>query len=996
MGTLLIIFNYEDGNFNNGFNQLLIQFYLIGSDGQQDLGLFRTQLPLAPDIPQLYQDWQQGYRGLMRVKQRGFKPIQWTHVSVQEVNNSLDRLYDRFNRWLDSPEFKPAKKSLETTLQTHFQENVLLVIHADNLRGSNAKGALYQLPWRKWDVLRGTENLALVFGAYNLSPSLITSAQNATANIIRTVRIVCIIGDKGGETGLGTQKDIQLIDDLPGAKVDFFIEPKRIDFNRFWDEPLDILFFSGHSWSKQGKDSGLLSINPDDSLDLAEIKKTLKAAKGQGLKIAIFNSCDGLGLAEVLKGIGIPVVVFWSEPVADIVAQRFLEYFLKAFTRGKTLPASIQEARDKLHELDVIDKRFPGVSDLLCISGNPGDLLQLTWSQLGGLPPNPYRGLKSFSEEDKQLFFGRKAFTKKLISAIKEKSLVAIIGPSGSGKSSIVFAGLVPKLKAGIPSLGKVRIASFRPGEDPFMSMAIALAQISDITPEQENNLDILSKADQQRYVKLNLANELGHNPDSFYRAITTIIQQEPGTHLVIIADQFEELYTTCPKEKRFLFLDSLVEVVNRATNFRLVITLRADFCGLALLYQPFGELIQRHRAEFLTQMNHEELKEAIVKPANLMQVSFEGGLVKRLVEAVESSTGKLPLLEFALAKLWEKQQDLKLTHQAYEAIGGVNEALSLYAETKYAGLSEQDRRRLRRILLRLVSWEEGLEVTRRIARRGEINPEDWELVVRLAEDRLFVTDYNDALRTETVEIIHESLINNWATLKQLIEENKDFLHWKKQLQADVSQWQSRNQHSDYLVKGRRLIDAEEMLQGRWQDLSRDERKYIKACRQFDRKKRNTRKVLFSAIVSAIVIFLISIMGFSWQLISIGINESIQVTAESATLNFVSGRQLEAIVGVLDAGFRLKKTFVPITIDTELQVLAALKNTIGQTSRVMEKNQLIKHKYEANEVAFSPDSKFIASASGDGKIILWESSGKCSAVSGTITVVQKSWLVKRI
>ena len=218
-------------------------------------------------------------------------------------------------------------------------------------------------------------------------------------------------------------------------------------------------------------------------MNLEEVRNTFREAIKKGLKIALFNSCDGLGLAQQLSDLNLPLIIVWREPVPDKIAQRFLEYFLSSYARGKSLYNSVRDARIKLVELTPNsdkDKKLPGINWLPIICHNSLDIPP-NWEDLGGLSgkliDSPYRGLSAFSESDKDFFFGRDNFIRDLIQAVNTKPLIPVIGTSGSGKSSVVFAGLVPQLR-NIPG---VEIVSFRPGQNPFDSLAVALSCYSPI-----------------------------------------------------------------------------------------------------------------------------------------------------------------------------------------------------------------------------------------------------------------------------------------------------------------------------------------------------------------------------------------------------------------------------------------------------------------------------------------------------------------------------------
>lgn len=271
--------------------------------------------------------------------------------------------------------------------------------------------------------------------------------------IFRRVRITSIFGDT---TGINLTTDKELIAKLQkrGAELITLNQPQRQDFIKLWDEPCDILFYSGHSESDINGSVGLLKINNKDNLNLNEIRNTFREAIKKGLQLAVFNSCDGLGLAKHLADLHLPYIIVWREPVPDKFAQTFLEYFLRSYAEGKSLFTSMQNARDKFIEFVVNadqSKEIPSGLKWLPIICKSTSKAPPTWKDLGGLtgklPNCPYQGLSTFTEENKDFFFGRDSVVADLVEAVSDKPLVPVIGVSGSGKSSVVLAGLVPQLR---------------------------------------------------------------------------------------------------------------------------------------------------------------------------------------------------------------------------------------------------------------------------------------------------------------------------------------------------------------------------------------------------------------------------------------------------------------------------------------------------------------------------------------------------------------------
>ena len=472
------------------------------------------------------------------------------------------------------------------------------------------------------------------------------------------------------------------------------------------------------------------------------------------------------------------------------------------------------------------------------------------------IPPCPYRGLFAFREQDAKFFFGRETFTQQLVQAVQRQSLVAVIGASGSGKSSVVFAALIPHLRSEEGWL----IEAFRPGDRPFRNLAARLVPLLETEMSETDQLvevNKQAKALQQR--------DLGLED-----VVRRILEKKSGSRLLLIADQFEELYTLCQdNSERQIFLDQLLDAVNQTENFTLVLTLRADFCGYALSYRPFADALQ-DAVQTIGPMNQGELQEAIEKPAQLLGVRIESGLTERILKAVEKEPGNLPLLEFALTLLWAKQQNAQLTHQAYEEIGGVEKALAEYAEEQYGSLSEEDKQRAQRAFIQLVRPGAGTEDTRRLATRDEVGEDNWDLMTRLASARLVVTNKSEKTgekeetNQETVEIIHEALIREWETLQDWMKVNREFRTWQERLKVRMREWERSCRDEGALLRGVSLAEAEDWFAKHQANLSQAEQNFIQTS-QTARKKRQRNTQLTLVSIFSIVISLASVASFGWQ-----------------------------------------------------------------------------------------------------------------------------------
>ena len=318
-------------------------------------------------------------------------------------------------------------------------------------------------------------------------------------------------------------------------------------------------------------------------------------------------------------------------------------------------------------------------------------------ANLTTIPPCPYRGLFAFREEDADLFFGRDKFTEELVTAVIKKLLVTVIGRSGSGKSSVIFAGLIPKLS----QQGRWLFANFRPENRPLYNLSSQLNKL--LIPQWET----ISQNDQRREI-IKLADDLRHDTNVLQYVIGDILsKQQSHCRLRLVIDQFEELYTISPEEERQPFLNQLLKTIRvfsakQTIDFGVVLTLRDDFLGHAL-DSSLGEALQEFKPEFLSAMTREQLQEAIEKPAVKQGVIIEDCLTERILDAVVGEPGILPCMEFALTQLWERlkssnteNNQFLLNHRSYIEIGGVEKALANHADRVFKELDDHKQQQVK------------------------------------------------------------------------------------------------------------------------------------------------------------------------------------------------------------------------------------------------------------------------------------------------------------
>jgi hypothetical protein len=428
----------------------------------------------------------------------------------------------------------------------------------------------------------------------------------------------------------------------------------------------------------------------------------------------------------------------------------------------------------------------------------------------------PYQGLARFDEAQAPFFFGREADTQHLVEHLRTQQFLAVVGPSGSGKSSIIRAGVLPQLRQGtLPGSAGWTYLVCTPGAHPIDALAVALAGVT-----QQENLT-------------SLRDHLAADEREWYLQTRVLLQTRPASARVcLVVDQFEEVFTLCQDtNERRQFIDALRYAATVADSPSVILlTLRADFLPHAAEYKPLAELLSAHQF-LLGPMEQDDLRRACEAPAHRVGLTLEDGLIDIILEDVGREPGLLPLMEDALLQLWERRRgDDVLTVQAYGALGGVRGALAKKADALFTTLSPQQQTIVRRVFLRLTQLGEGTEDTRRRATLGELQTTagDAEMVAavvrRLADARLLVTDED-----QKVDVAHEALIRGWPQLRGWIEEDRTALRTHRRLTEAAAEWRRLHHDTGMLYRGAVLTVAQEWRERHADDLNVLEQAFLDA-----------------------------------------------------------------------------------------------------------------------------------------------------------------------
>lgn len=412
----------------------------------------------------------------------------------------------------------------------------------------------------------------------------------------------------------------------------------------------------------------------------------------------------------------------------------------------------------------------------------------------------PFRGLEFFREEDAHLFFGRESLIQRITSYLTDHSFGAILGPSGSGKSSMMQAGVIPWLRE-----QNYEILLFTPNRRPLEELAFALRELF-----LGESLDLPTEY---------WSNRLKGSAEALHYISCEFLEFNPEKNMCLVIDQFEELFTlTEDRAERASFIEVLCQAIDRpSANVKVLLTMRSDFLGKCSAYPDLNNFVIEHGIQ-VPVMNRGELVRAIELPANLAGLKLEPGLLNQILNDIAGSPGKLPLLGHALLELYERHQEGVLTQKAYGEIGGIEGALAKRAESEYSMLDTLDRKVLRRMFaLCLVHPGEGTEDSRRRATKDELITVGGASVEPLLErwiaSRLLTETRDETRDRDIIDVAHEALIRRWERIGQWMAEDRETARLIHRLRQYAATWNAAGRDENHLLQGGHLFQMKELVE---------------------------------------------------------------------------------------------------------------------------------------------------------------------------------------
>jgi WD40 repeat protein/basic membrane lipoprotein Med (substrate-binding protein (PBP1-ABC) superfamily)/DNA-binding SARP family transcriptional activator len=582
----------------------------------------------------------------------------------------------------------------------------------------------------------------------------------------------------------------------------------------------------------------------------------------------------------------------------------------------------------------------------------------------------PYKGLQYFDVSDAHLFFGREKLTAHLVYRLREgERLLFVVGASGSGKSSLVRAGLIPALK---------RSEQLVDGSSPPEDSSDWLVHVIQPTARPLETLATSLCHDEPSLRSVvTLIEDLYQDPRSLHLCARRLCQAQTAPRLLLVVDQFEELFTLCQEEaQRAAFIDNLLAAIDPQVSgpTLVVVTLRADFYSHCAQYPGLPQQLAAHQ-EYISPMSSEELRLAIEEPAGSNDWHFEPGLVDLILRDVKGQPGSLPLLSHALLETWRRRRGRIMTLTGYAESGSVHGAIAHTAEVVYQQELDKSQQAIaRQIFLRLTELGEDTPETRRRAQVSELlpsaeqHPEVEPVLEKLVAARLITVS------EEYAEVSHEALIREWPTLRRWLEQDRQGFMLHRQLTEAALAWDAMGRDESALYRGARFAAALEWAQGHTADVNILEGEFLEASRDLAERRQREREAQLrrlrwlAAGLAGVLLLAVLSAFYAFNQRALAENK-----AHLANSRQIAAAALNNLAADPELGILLALEAVAEAQEAELPVPREAQEALHQSLQASRLEMVINaHPGGVRELDFSPDGQHLVSVGKDRTLKVWD------------------------